>query len=632
MPALTIDLQQPAGGRCQAIASQKPVIVDDMASKTRTVAKTRIGNDLISDSAIYTPMIVDGQVLGLLELQSYRAKAYQAEDGKWLSMAANQIGLSIQNARLFDGTLRRVKDLEAINHISVVLRTITKQDQMLAIVLEETLKALDAEDGAIELWDKSTNSLKKAMARGWPTEVTEPPYTTGEGIAGRVFTSGENYISRDFANDPVTRAVSRSQLPPNWGGICVPIRSAEHTLGTLLIAIPSERELNKDEIRLLNTLAEMTGASLQRMRLYEEAIHRMQDLQALREVDQAITSNFDLRPTLDTVITHVIAQLGVEAADILLLRPHLQLLEYAAGQGFRTPLGIGASVRMGDSLAGRVALERHTLHISNLEGAQANADFAAFWKSEGFASYFCVPLLAKGEVKGVLEIYQRNSQPPDPEWINYLETLAGQAAIAIDITQLFDKLQRANLELGVAYETTIESWSRALSLRDSETEGHTQRVTEMITILAQSFNYHGEALQHIRRGAILHDIGKMGVPDQILLKPGPLTDEEWVIMRKHPQLAYDMLKPIAYLHNSLDIPYYHHEKWDGTGYPHKLAGDNIPLAARIFAIVDVYDALTSDRPYRKAWSKEKAVDYIREQNGKHFDPQVVEAFLREFGK
>ena len=527
---------------------------------------------------------------------------------------------------------QRVTELETLNHVSVVLRTIASQDQMLAIVLEETLKALHAENGSIQLWNKATNHLHKSMARGWPAEVTELPQEINEGIAGRVFTGGENYISRDMLNDPVMRAAARSQIPPGWGGICVPIRSAEQTLGTLFIAIPGEREFNKDEIRLLNTLAEMTGASLHRMSLYEEAVRRMKDLQALRDVDQAITSNFDLRPTLDTVITHAIAQLGVDAADILLLRPHLKFLEYAAGHGFRTPLAKGASVRLGDSLAGRAALERRTIHVSNLTEAHTNADFAAFWKSEGFAAYFCAPLLAKGEVKGVLEVYQRKPLPSEPEWLSYLETLAGQAAIAIDSTQLFDNLQRANLELGIAYETTIESWSKALSLRDSETESHTQHVTEMVTALARSFNFNEEEIQHIRRGAILHDIGKMGVPDQILLKPGPLTDEEWIIVRGHPQVAYDMLKPIAYLRDSLDVPYCHHEKWDGSGYPRGLAGDHIPLAARIFATVDVYDALTNDRPYRKAWSNEKALEYIREQSGKHFDPQVVNAFLLEFGR
>ena len=188
-------------------------------------------------------------------------------------------------------------------------------------------------------------------------------------------------------------------------------------------------------------------------------------------------------------------------------------------------------------------------------------------------------------------------------------------------------MQRANDELSQAYDSTIEGWSHALDLRDKETEGHTQRVTKMTLELARAMGLNDNELVHFRRGALLHDIGKMGVPDGILLKPGVLTEDEWKIMRQHPQLAYEMLAPIMYLKLALDIPYCHHEKWDGTGYPRGLKGEQIPLAARIFAIADVYDALTSDRPYRVAWSKEKTLGHIRSLAGSHFDPQVVEVFL-----
>jgi len=188
-------------------------------------------------------------------------------------------------------------------------------------------------------------------------------------------------------------------------------------------------------------------------------------------------------------------------------------------------------------------------------------------------------------------------------------------------------LQRANDELSQAYDSTIEGWSHALDLRDKETEGHTQRVTKMTLELARAMGLNDNELVHFRRGAVLHDIGKMGVPDGILLKPGVLTEDEWKIMRQHPQLAYEMLAPIMYLKLALDIPYCHHEKWDGTGYPRGLKGEQIPLAARIFAIADVYDALTSDRPYRVAWSMEKTLGHIRSLAGSHFDPQVVEVFL-----
>jgi putative nucleotidyltransferase with HDIG domain len=198
----------------------------------------------------------------------------------------------------------------------------------------------------------------------------------------------------------------------------------------------------------------------------------------------------------------------------------------------------------------------------------------------------------------------------------------------VELSSLFGRVQRANDELSMAYDSTIEGWSRALDLRDKETEGHSQRVTEMTLQLARAMGCDEEDLVHIRRGALLHDIGKMGVPDQILLKPDALTDEEWVVMRKHPTYAYELLAPIPYLRPALDIPYCHHEKWDGTGYPRGLKGEQIPFAARLFALVDVVDALRSDRPYRKGWPEDRVIAHVRAQSGTHFDPRVVEAFLQ----
>ena len=239
-----------------------------------------------------------------------------------------------------------------------------------------------------------------------------------------------------------------------------------------------------------------------------------------------------------------------------------------------------------------------------------------------------MPLVAKGQVKGVLEVFRRTPFHPDAEWLNFMQAASEQAAIAIDNATLFNNLQKSNLDQVQAYDATLEGWSRAIDLRDVTTNDHTQRVTEMTLNLARVMGVNKADLIHVRRGALLHDIGKIGVPDRILLKPGALTDEEWQIMRMHPDYAYQLLKPIEYLRPALDIPYCHHEKWDGTGYPRGMKWDEIPLVARIFAVVDVWDALCSDRPYRPAWTPERALDYILSQSGKHFDPQVVEAFIQ----
>jgi putative nucleotidyltransferase with HDIG domain len=205
--------------------------------------------------------------------------------------------------------------------------------------------------------------------------------------------------------------------------------------------------------------------------------------------------------------------------------------------------------------------------------------------------------------------------------------VAEQAAIAIDDAALLTKLSLTNEELVSAYDQTLAGWAHALELRDYETKGHSERVVDLAVKLGRSMGLDEQELVQLRCGALLHDIGKMAVPDHILNKPGPLSEEEWVIMRKHPEFARQMLEPIQYLRNTMDIPYSHHERWDGSGYPRGLRGEDIPLAARIFAVVDVWDALGSDRPYRSAWNPKRVVEYLQEQGGREFDPRVVNSFL-----
>ncbi|RPI31533.1 MAG: GAF domain-containing protein [Chloroflexota bacterium] len=374
--------------------------------------------------------------------------------------------------------------------------------------------------------------------------------------------------------------------------------------------------------RVIVTVIDVSDRKVAERRIQSQ----IQKLDALRTIDMAITASLDLRVTLDVLLDQVITQLHVDAADILLLRPHSQILEYAASRGFLSTAITRSRLHLNEGYAGRAARERQTLAIPDLTNTNDFLKIAAI-AGEKFIAYYGVPLIAKGQVKGVLEVFHRSPLQPDVDWLDFLETLAGQAAIAIDNASLFENLQRSNVELALAYDATIEGWSRALDLRDHETEGHTERVTEMTVRLCSVLGINNEELVHIRRGALLHDIGKMGISDSILLKPGPLSEEKWKVMRMHPVYAYELLSPISYLRPALDIPYCHHEKWDGSGYPRGLRQEDIPLSARIFAVVDVWDALRSDRPYRPAWPDEQVLEYIYSQSGKHFDPQITELFL-----
>ena len=359
----------------------------------------------------------------------------------------------------------------------------------------------------------------------------------------------------------------------------------------------------------------------------ERVRQQLRQISALHTIDAAITASFDLKVTLSVILREVLNQLAVDAADVLLFNSATCMLEFAGGQGFRTPGFLHSAVRIGQGYAGTAALERRTINTSEFTVQRPGILTSQELKKEDFVSYYAVPLLAKGQIKGVLEIYHRLPLKPGEAWLEFLAALANQAALAIDSAELFQNLQKTNTELSLAYDSAIEVWSQALEISGRENREHTRRVLNLTMQLAQQMGIGDHDLLHMHRGVLLHDIGIYGIPEAILLKSGPLTDSEWIIIHDHPKMAVQMLKSIPYLSPALDIPYHHHERWDGSGYPDGLQGERIPLPARIFAVVDVYDALVSSRPYRPAWTHQEAVKYIRSQSGILFDPKVVSSFL-----
>ena len=406
----------------------------------------------------------------------------------------------------------------------------------------------------------------------------------------------------------------------------LPMLANDQVIGLIELQSPNENAFLPEDLEWLSTIANQIGLNIQNAMYFAEIQQKVDELSTLAIIDSAVISHLEPERTYAVILEQVTLSLKVDAAVLLLFDPKSQMLACAAEVGYLSPDILQMRLELGESLAGKVALDRQLLH-KNLD----DRDTPPFLKEEfipkSFLDYYGIPLIADSKLIGVLEILNRSQLTPNANWLRFLEIAAARAAVAINTIQLYDDIQDSHEELLEAYELTIEGWSKAMDLRDKETENHTRRVTEMTLRLVEHFGIHEEQLVHIRRGALLHDIGKLGVPDQILLKPGALTAEEWKIMRRHPELAYEMLKPIEYLRPALDIPYCHHEDWDGGGYPRGLKGEEIPLAARIFAVVDVFDALTSDRPYRAAWSVPKALEHIREQAGKRFDPRVVDVFI-----
>ncbi len=519
---------------------------------------------------------------------------------------------------------RRIAELEVIAEISAIVRAAENRESILPVALERTTNILSAQGAAIAVLDPQDNALVFDLGWGNWESIRGARLPQGSGISDLVSNTKEVFVSEDALHDP-------RLLQNDWIGsakclLCLPLTAEEETVG--LMCFGRDTPFRYSDVRLAQAIGDIVASAIHRIQLRGKTQQQLERLTALREIDQAILSSPKLDLTLEVLLEKITSLLQVDAADIMLYDACRQNLSFSAGRGlpFSPPKGMGLPV--GESLAGRAIVKRELDFIPDLQVLTSDPFEIGLEILAPFTSYLAVPLVAKEEIKGVLHLFHRTRLEPTPDWIDFMQVLAGQAAIAIDDAQLFEKLQQTNQHLLEAYDNTIDGWSRVLDLRDKETEGHSRRVTELTLRLAQRLGIPHEKLAHIRRGAQLHDIGKMGIPDEILLKPGPLSESEWEIMRKHPLFALDFLLSIEFLQPALEIPTCHHEKWDGSGYPQGLKGENIPLAARIFAVVDVWDALTSDRPYRPAWSKQKTLEYMREQSGIYFDPDILKEFLK----
>ncbi len=533
-------------------------------------------------------------------------------------------------------TERRLNAQHNVTHILADSSTIDEASRkMLQVVCE----ALGWDFGVIWLVDQQKDILccievwyvPLLEIEGFKAITMQTTFRIGIGLPGRVWASGKSAWIADIAHDtnfPRAPAAVREGLHAAFAS---PVTVGDEIRGVLEFFCHEMKEPDDDLYHMMGSIGSQVGQFLVRKEAEEQIRLQLQRLSGLHEVDMAITGSLDLHVSLNVFLDNVVTLLKVDAADVFILNPSMKTLEFVAGRGFVTNAVQRFCPIVGEGAAGRAVVERRLIGIPDLNKSQDTSARVKLFADEGFIVHHVQPLIAKGGVNGVLEVFHRSPFTPDKEWLEFLGILATQGAIAIDNATMFYDLQRSNTELVMAYDCTLEGWSRALDLRDKETEGHTRRVTEMTLHLAREMGVSSEELVHIRRGALLHDIGKMGIPDKILLKPSPLTDEEWTIMRRHPEYSFDLLSPVVYLKSALDIPYCHHEKWDGTGYPRGLKGEQIPIAARIFAVVDVWDAMRFDRPYRNGWPEEKVREHIRSLAGTHFDPKVVEMFLKMKG-
>jgi PAS domain S-box-containing protein len=572
------------------------------------------------------PLKVETRKIGVLVIQSYNESIrYSEEEKSIMEFVSIPIAMAIERKQSEDALRRKFEELTVLHQLATTGVKAISENSLIEQATQIIASTLSVDNCGILLLDENDGTLYHTPSYiGLNEEQMQMVRQVEKGIIGNVFTHGQSWRVPEVHLEPNYLIID----PRIHSELCVPLKVGDRVLGVINAESRYVDAFSATDVSLLETIANQLSTAIEKFRLYDETRRQLQRLNALHTIDIAITSSMELPFTLGVLLDQGISLLGMDAGDVLLLDLNAQSMDLVVSRGFRAENQQRRKLRLSGRFSTRIVLDRNPIFIPNLDKSDETYADDLQMRDEGFKAYFGVPILAKGQVKGVLEMFSRNPVKSRPEWSDFLAALAAQAAIAIDNTSLFDALQRTNQELTVAYDATLEGWTRSLKLRDEDTENHSQQVTDLTMILAKLMGIGADQMVNLRRGALLHDIGKIGIPDRILLKPGKLTEEEWVLMRKHPRYAYELLSPILYLRPVLEIPYSHHEKWDGSGYPQGLKGEQIPLAARIFAVVDVWQALTSDRPYRPAWTREEALEYIRTQSGQHFDPQVAEAFLK----
>lgn len=569
------------------------------------------------------PLFCDGAIHAVLTLYSNRRGFFTKAEVQLLEEVAGDISFALsrfsEEARRKQAEQelkRRLFEMEVLHRVASTITEARDLDELIERVTAIIGESLYPTSFGIALLDEKRTTLKYHRSARIMVEIKELHIPVGVGVSGTVAKTGTAWRVADVRRNDVYIDLN----PATRSELCVPIKNGDQVIGVINVESTQLDAFTQADEHLLGVVAGELGTAIEKLRLSEAERNRRRELEILTDISLAVRKAENRTEILQAVLDRVINLLEAQAAAIAILDTHNQELVFELARGAWSPV-TGLHMPGGVGIGNRVIATQEPFFSEDVrsEPDQYRPDLLGTVQC-----LLCVPLISNKNVVGLL--YIGRDSPVLQADLQLALAVADIAASAIHRAQLLNRLQQANRRLQCAYDRTIQGWSRALELRDQETEGHSRRVTRLTLQLARQMNIPEDDLLFLRWGALLHDIGKMGVPDAILLKPGPLSPEEWDVMRRHPEFAYNLLKPIEYLRPVIDIPYSHHERWDGSGYPLGLQGEEIPLAARIFAVIDVWDALTSDRPYSPAWSKEQAIDYIQAQAGTQFDPRVVQAF------
>jgi putative nucleotidyltransferase with HDIG domain len=512
---------------------------------------------------------------------------------------------------------RRMVELTALSGFATVFDSTLIEGKVYANLSNAISRSINPDVVLALRFDPGEEHLSVAASFGVSEGEANLSIPANYGVTGHVLRSKEPILVVNTDLEPEFRQLLESQRVRS--AIFAPLKWREEVYGVVFAGNQEKDSFNENDRNLLAALAVQAALAIHNSRLYSDLEDRIGELHAIFEIDKAITSAIDLETVLQQIVQMSIGLLDARISSLMLLDEESDELVIAAAHGLSENYIQKGPIKMGESIAGKVIQEGRPIAVDDIQEDSGHI-YSDQARVEGLCSLLSVPLSLKDRVIGVLNIYTDEPHNFSPHEINLFTSLASQAAIAIENARLFESLEEIYIEVITALASAIEA-------RDTYTPGHSHRVTEYAVNIAEAMGLGPAEVDIIRNAGILHDVGKIGIKEDILKKPGRLTEEERREMEYHPFIGTKILQSVKLLEPVLPLVYHHHERYDGTGYPDGLRGDEIPLGARVLSVADAFESMTSDRPYRKALPLEDAISELRINSGRQFDPKIVEIFL-----
>ncbi len=600
-----------------ALQNQRTILIEDTAHSTYPIPSWEAYPATRAlRSMMVIPMLAGTQRMGAALLGFKQPRAFSLPEQRAAEQATQQVALALAKTRLLGTTRRQLSELRVLHNVSLSLTSTLDEETLLKTFTQMVGEAFYSEHFGVLLLDEETNTLELRAAYHQGTLTTDmigTRFDISKGITGHVIRSGEVYCSGNVPQDSRYVAFNPNVLSE----ICVPVRAGHRILGVLNAESIRQNAFDKTDERLLSTLAGQLGTALLQVRLFEAERKRRREAETLQQVSTALVSSLDLNEVLHNIMILLQRVIPYDSATIIFLEDDLPRVMASSGYAKDVAIQPPPEVMQRPHIQ-HLLREKEPVLIADTHSSEAS--WLHIPGSEYIRSWMGVPLLVQGRVIGWLNIDKKEPHFYTPATMQLALAFASQAAIALENAHLYNELETSYLQ-------TVLALARAMDARDTYTADHSNSLAKMACAIARELHCDSDEIQAIEWAAILHDIGKIGVPDHILRKPGKLNKDEWEIMKRHPDIGAEIIAPVQRLKRVAPIVRAHQEKFDGSGYPRGLRGEEIPLGARILAVVDAYSAITDERVYRKGRSHEEAVAELKRCAGTHFDPRIVEIFL-----